>query len=1230
LPRLRRRTIGAACVGALVVAGGLAPGAQAKPHSGSGITPQVGAFQALSGPKLLSAGVTTPASAGAGSAFVAKGRVINDGTGAIGGTVRVKLTRQGVKPRTVGTASFAAVGPHKTGTYKVKVKIPKKGLKKGTYLLTACVPQNGASGPATCATSVNRVTVGKAAAAAGPKADAARNTALRSASSSSRREECTSGARTLSQPGDVIYPDAGNGGYKSVHSDVNLRYDADANLFKPGTYVDLTQLSTQCLSDFSLDFEPTNTVTGGPNLTISAITIDGVPATWAMKQPTYPGDPNGPDDPDPNAHTKGNANPVNATVNKPPACSPNSTQSSQIGAQCPATKLVITPSAPIPSGTTFKVKVEYSGKPGLHSDADGSTEGWFRDSSANGPGSFVTTEPIGGMAWMPLNNHPLAKPTYDQYSTTQTNRTVGANGEYAGATLNDPDADFPAGSKTWHWHMASPMANYLVTNNIGSYDMTQIASSNPAVYNQLQNSAISSAQKTTNTNVLVQQPTITDFQKTLNGPYPFTTGGVIIALPSVSFEEEMQTMITFQGSSIGLSTLVHENMHQWWGDNVSEAAFRYTALKEGFASLGEYYWSARTAANTASTNWLNGHPGDTAGAKVAYDAAWESSLNTQFNSTQGWRATSWGTAPFNPTAASLFTSANAYRRPSTAYLAMRSILGQTRMNAAMTYMQTTYGGGNIDQDQQVAAWQKYLPNQSQACKDRVVTWENQWMRGTVKPTIAGASGLTGTTSANDFFTPTVPGCSAPSGPTTSSSLKSGNGKLWSTGTVALTAADTTGKGVASTTYTLDGGSPLTYTAPVPVSGAGDHTIVFHSVDADGNTEPDVSRTFQIDTTAPISVASVSPDPAGEGVVETPATVTLTATDEQSGIASKEYKVDGASSWTTYTAPITLTTGLHTVTYRSTDGAGNVETPQTLNLDVRDPAANAAPSNVTSETATLNGTLGPVTTSYQFLYRKYGDTTWTETAKKPAGSDLLASADLSSLTPSTLYYYKIRAILSNGAPYYYTAQASFATPADPFGPSDIVVNAPTDVTTTGATLSSSVDTHGVATTAIVEWGTSAGTYTKSAALYRTGTGDVKVFDRSLPTSFAPNTLYHYRITTTSALGTRSSTDQTFSTLAPGGPFVTIGAVSPIGPNTATVNTVVDADGDTITATSVEWGKTTAYGKSLPMLPGATGPTGRIYTRPLQSLSANTTYHYKVTVSTASHTYTSGDLTFTTTS
>ena len=124
---------------------------------------------------------------------------------------------------------------------------------------------------------------------------------------SAQAPACSPGARTLSEPGNRVWPELGNGGYKSLHTDVFTVYDAPTNKFLAGTHVDLTQQATQCLSEFSLDFDRRNNIsstatTPGPDMTISSITIDGVPATFRHVQPTYAGDPKGWDDPDPLAH----------------------------------------------------------------------------------------------------------------------------------------------------------------------------------------------------------------------------------------------------------------------------------------------------------------------------------------------------------------------------------------------------------------------------------------------------------------------------------------------------------------------------------------------------------------------------------------------------------------------------------------------------------------------------------------------------------------------------------------------------------------------------------------------------------------------------------------------------------------------------------------------------------------------------------------------------------------
>jgi len=62
--------------------------------------------------------------------------------------------------------------------------------------------------------------------------------------------------------------------------------------------------------------------------------------------------------------------------------------------------------------------------------------------------------------------------------------------------------------------------------------------------------------------------------------------------------------------------------------------------------------------------------------------------------------------------------------------------------------------------------------------------------------------------------------------------------------VTLTAVDT-GSGVASTHYKLDGGSDTTYASAFDVTAAGDHSLVFWSIDNAGNIETAKTQNFTV-------------------------------------------------------------------------------------------------------------------------------------------------------------------------------------------------------------------------------------------------------------------------------------------------------------------------------------------------------------------------------------------------
>src|SRR5438093_4157767 len=292
-----------------------ATGASARPPQPSGSPAPLPSLIAppphFAGAHLVVSRITSPpAHARAGRAYVLHGTIVNEGSAAARRRVVVHLLRVGSRPLAIGRTSVGLTA-HDSVRFAVRVRLPRV-LHDGSYALVACVRRAGRSEALGCATAERHLEIGAASVVRRVRAAASSSTA------------CSSGAHSLSSVGAHVYPETGNGGYTSVHTDVYLNYDTQSNLFLPGTHVVLTDQATQCLTDFSLDFERTSpNRKDGPDLAVGSVLVNGQPAAFTFLQPTYPGDPNGQDDPDPRAHEAGQLNPVGGSENNPlpPACS---------------------------------------------------------------------------------------------------------------------------------------------------------------------------------------------------------------------------------------------------------------------------------------------------------------------------------------------------------------------------------------------------------------------------------------------------------------------------------------------------------------------------------------------------------------------------------------------------------------------------------------------------------------------------------------------------------------------------------------------------------------------------------------------------------------------------------------------------------------------------------------------------------------------------------------------
>lgn len=124
------------------------------------------------------------------------------------------------------------------------------------------------------------------------------------------------------------------------------------------------------------------------------------------------------------------------------------------------------------------------------------------------------------------------------------------------------------------------------------------------------------------------------------------------------------------------------------------------------------------------------------------------------------------------------------------------------------------------------------------------------------------------------------------------------------------------------TFTLN----PTFTVP---SGTNGYSNLPSNIDGVGYTPISVPPTTQ----APVTTASTSPQANSNGWYNGPVTVTLTATDSSSPVATTEYSLDGGP-WTLYSGPFTISgEGRHTLLFFSTDQAGDAENIHSLSVPI---------------------------------------------------------------------------------------------------------------------------------------------------------------------------------------------------------------------------------------------------------------------------------------------------------
>lgn len=175
------------------------------------------------------------------------------------------------------------------------------------------------------------------------------------------------------------------------------------------------------------------------------------------------------------------------------------------------------------------------------------------------------------------------------------------------------------------------------------------------------------------------------------------------------------------------------------------------------------------------------------------------------------------------------------------------------------------------------------------------------------------------------------------------------------------------------------------------------------------------------------------------------------------------------------------------------------------------------TNIGVTSATLNGSVNAnyLSTTVTFEYgttTNYGSTVTATQNPVTGNTNINVNADITGLTLTTIYHYRIKAVNSLGTSY--SNDISFITLGQP--PTAITLPA-TNLTSSGATINGSVNANNLSTSVAFEYGTTSSYGSTVPANQSHVSGNTNTTVSANISGLVSCTLYHYRVKATNSLG-----------------------------------------------------------------------------------------------------------------